>query len=144
MSDNLRDALAVTIAFATGRPSWEYQSETEVKQAAAVVSILPNLMREHPDWFELSTERRPRFQGHSDGFNDGLTLAADRLVTPWIEIPDEVLSDEAIQMLRERLSKIDNRPSTDDLLGIAPDWTGGLTTDEFVARQRRRGNADPA
>jgi len=138
MSDNLRDALAMTIAFASGRPSWEYQSEAEVKQADAVVSILPDLMREHPDWFGLSPERRPRFQGHSDGFSNGLTLAADRLVTPWVEIPDEVLSDEAIQMLRDRLMKIDNRPSTDDVLGIAPDWTGGLTTDEYMDRQRRR------
>jgi hypothetical protein len=32
----------------------------------------------------------------------------------------------------------DNRPSTDDLLGIAPDWTGGLSTDEYMNRQRRR------
>jgi hypothetical protein len=47
-------------------------------------------------------ERRPRFQGHSDGFNSGITLAADRLVTPWVEIPDEVLSDEAIESLRAR------------------------------------------
>ena len=32
----------------------------------------------------------------------------------------------------------DHRPSTDELLGIAPDWTGDLTTDEYIARQRRR------
>jgi hypothetical protein len=106
MSDNLRDALAVTIAFASGRPSWEYQSETEIKQANAVVSIITDLMREHPEWFELTPERRPRFQGHSDGLHDGVTLAADRLVTPWVEIPDDVLSDEAIEMLRERLMTI--------------------------------------
>ena len=50
----------------------------------------------------LTPERRPRFQGHSDGFSSGVTLAADRLVTPWVEIPDEVLSDEAIDSLRAR------------------------------------------
>jgi len=70
------------------------------------VALRTELMAEHPEWFELASERRPRFQGHSDGFSNGVTLAAYRFVTPWVEIPDEVLSDEAIQMLRERLTTI--------------------------------------
>ena len=49
----------------------------------------------------LTPERRATFHGH--GFVD---QAAERLVTPWVEIPDEVLSDEAIQMLRDRLMKV--------------------------------------
>jgi len=49
----------------------------------------------------LTPERRPTFHGH--GF---VEQAAERLVTPWVEIPDEVLSDEAIQMLRDRLMKV--------------------------------------
>ena len=33
---------------------------------------------------------------------------------------------------------VDNRPSTDDVLGADPDWCDGRTVDEFVADQRRR------
>jgi hypothetical protein len=30
-------------------------------------------------------------------------------------------------------------PSADDLLGIDPNWTGGLSTDEYMQQQRSRG-----
>nr|WP_218681144.1 hypothetical protein [Rhodococcus qingshengii] len=47
---------------------------------------------------------------------------------------------QAIRIEMKRLEQIENgasgRPSTDELLGIAPDWLGNLSVDEYIAGVR--------
>lgn len=92
-------------------------------------------------------EQRQRLEDHRDSFRNAYADFALNLFHALYPGDDvawyEMTQDQAAVVLKhldaiakDRAGGDNPAPSVDDLVGIAPDYTGEISSDEFIRRQR--------
>lgn len=84
--------------------------------------------------------------GYTDGrivFGDSLPGMEQARQRPFVDGEEETITPEQLnQMSGLLLEKRGLAPTIDSLVGIDPDWTGSLTTDEYIEHQRQDSSSE--
>lgn len=84
----------------------------------------------------VEPETRERLRDHAYLTGEAVNETVGRLITAYLDGPGQEQMNEIIDKGRPAHRAVEPRVSARDLLGIAPDWTGPLSTEEYVAEQR--------